>query len=123
MGDQTDFVQEEPLDLECLTMIVSTCVVQDVSILSCPSFEIACPYRLINMLSFHFPIFGRSVSLDLDSILGCTSPTQLEVVRKSATSFDTNLLRRFPEAFQLFLTEFDPILYRSLERRHSASKY
>ena len=123
MGDQTGFVQEEPLDLECLTMIVTTCVVEDVSILSCPSFEIACPCRLINMLSFHFPIFGRSVSLDLDSILGCTSPTQFEAVRKSATSSCTNLLRRFSEAFQLCLIEFDPVLYRSLERRHSVSKY
>ena len=32
VGDRTDFVQEEPLDLQCLTMIWATCVVEDVSI-------------------------------------------------------------------------------------------
>ena len=32
VGVRTDFVQQEPLDLQCLTMIWATCVVEDVSI-------------------------------------------------------------------------------------------
>ena len=32
MGDHVDFVQEEPLDLQCVTMILATCVEVDVSI-------------------------------------------------------------------------------------------
>ena len=31
MGDDTNFVHEEPDDLQCLTMIWATCVVEDVS--------------------------------------------------------------------------------------------
>ena len=31
MGDHTDFVQEEPQDLQCSTRILATCVVEDVS--------------------------------------------------------------------------------------------
>ena len=32
VGDRTNFVREEPLDLSCLTKIVATCVVEDVSL-------------------------------------------------------------------------------------------
>ena len=31
VGDHAEFVQEEPVDLQCLTKILATCVVEDVS--------------------------------------------------------------------------------------------
>ena len=49
-------------------------------------FEIARPNHLINMMSYHFPQFlvARSVSLLLNSILGCTLRTLFEAVRNLA---------------------------------------
>ena len=65
MGDHTDFAQEEPQDLQCLTMILATCVVEDVSIcldiptsgvsmmLERPPFLLVCKLILRRLLVLH----------------------------------------------------------------------
>ena len=76
MGDHTNFAQEEPQDLQCLTMHLATCVVEDVSvyldiltsefcaIFERPSFLLECKLILRRMLVLH-----NRVAVQLHSLL------------------------------------------------------
>ena len=90
-----------------------------------PSFEVARPNHLIDMLSCHRPhsLIARRYFISIQFLI-----VQGQLSLKLFGTLELHFVQTFQDILKrwlthLFLIEFGPILYRNLERRPSASKY